>query len=45
MAAKSGPADDEGTGSSAAPTLAGLGVAGALLGAAGWMGWRRRSVT
>ena len=28
---------------SAAPTLAGLGVAGALLGAAGWMGWRRRS--
>ncbi len=36
------PTGDDSGSSSAAPTLAGLGVAGALLGAAGWMGWRRR---
>ncbi|MBC7309799.1 MAG: LPXTG cell wall anchor domain-containing protein [Tetrasphaera sp.] len=39
-----GPAEggaDTGAGSSSG-TVAGVGIAGALLAAAGWLGWRRR---
>lgn len=35
--------DTGGDAGSSAGTIAGLGVAGLLLGAAGWMGWRRRA--